>query len=177
MPINQALLVEFDHEMANTRRTLERVPEEKFGWKPHAKSGTMIWLAGHVAQIPSWGKETFERDSLDIAPPGQPPQQPKVPRSQKELLELFERSVAAGRAALAKASDEQMMQPWSLLATEKTIFTLPRIAVFRGFVMSHLIHHRAQLGVYLRLNDVAVPAIYGPSADEQTFGQATGARS
>ncbi len=174
MAINQALLGEFDHEMVNTRRTLERVPEEKFGWKPHAKSGTMIWLAGHVAHIPGWTKETFERDSLDIAPPGPPPQKAEAPRSRKELLELFEGNVAAGRAALAKASDDQMMQRWSLLAGGKTIFTMPRIAVFRGFVMSHLIHHRAQLGVYLRLNDVPVPALYGPSADEQTFGEAAG---
>ena len=86
MPMNQALLGEFDHEMANTRKTLERVPEDKFGWKPHAKSGTMIWLAGHVAQIPGWGKETFERDSLDIAPTGQTPVPPEPPKSRKELL-------------------------------------------------------------------------------------------
>ena len=170
MPMNQALLGEFDHEMANTRKTLERVPEDKFGWKPHAKSGTMIWLAGHVAQLPGWGKETFERDSLDIAPAGQTPVPPKPPKSRKELLELFDRCVVAGRAALAKATDEQMMKPWSLLSGGETVFTMPRIAVFRGFVMNHLIHHRAQLGVYLRLNDVPIPAIYGPSADEQSFG-------
>ncbi len=169
MPINQGLLGEFDHEMTNTRRTLERVPEDKFAWKPHAKSGTMIWLAGHVAQIPGWAKETVERDSLDIAPPGQPPPQPQIPGSRKELLELFDRSAAAGRAALAKASDEHLMKPWSLLSGGQTLFTMPRVAVFRSFVMNHLIHHRAQLGVYLRLNDVPVPAIYGPSADEQTF--------
>jgi len=170
MPMNQALLGEFDHEMANTRKTLERVPEDKFGWKPHAKSGTMIWLAGHVAQIPGWGKETFERDSLDIAPPGQTPAPPEPPKSRKELLELFDRCATAGRAALAKATDEQMMKPWSLLSGGETVFTMPRIAVFRSFVMNHLIHHRAQLGVYLRLNDVPIPAIYGPSADEQSFG-------
>ncbi len=175
MPINQALLGEFDHEMANTRRTLERVPEDKFSWKPHAKSGTMIWLAGHVAQIPGWAKEAVERDSLDFAPPGQPTPQPEIPRSRKELLELFDRSVAAGRAALSGVSDEHLMKPWSLLTGGKTIFTMPRIAVLRSFVMNHLIHHRAQLGVYLRLNDVPVPALYGPSADEQTFGQAAGA--
>ncbi len=169
MPINQGLLGEFDQEMANTRKTLERVPEDKFGWKPHAKSGTMIWLAGHVAQIPGWAKETMERDSLDIAPPGQPPAQPEIPRSRKELLERFDRSVAAGRAALLNASDDHLMKPWSLLSGGKTIFTMPRLVVFRGFVMNHLIHHRAQLGVYLRLNDIPVPAIYGPSADEGSF--------
>ncbi len=169
MPINQALLGEFDQEMANTRKTLERVPEDKFSWKPHAKSGTMIWLAGHVAHLPGWAKETLERDSLDVAPPGQPAAQPEVPKSRKELLELFDRSVAAGRAALSKASDEHLTKPWTLLAGGKTVFTMPRIVVFRSFVMNHLIHHRAQLGVYLRLNDIAVPAIYGPSADEGSF--------
>jgi uncharacterized damage-inducible protein DinB len=169
MPINQGLLGEFDHEMANTRKTLERVPEDKFSWKPHAKSGTMIWLAGHVAHIPGWAKETIERDSLDIAPRGQPPPQAELPGSRKELLELFDRSVAAGRAALSGASDEHLMKPWSLLASGKTILTMPRVAVLRGFVMNHLIHHRAQLGVYLRLNDIPVPSIYGPSADEGSF--------
>jgi len=169
MPINQGLLGEFDQEMANTRKTLERVPEDKFGWKPHPKSGTMIWLAGHVAQIPGWAKETMERDSLDIAPPGQPPVQPEIPRSRKDLLERFDRCVAAGRTALSTASDDHLMKPWSLLSGGKTIFTMPRIVVFRGFVMNHLIHHRAQLGVYLRLNDIPVPAIYGPSADEGSF--------
>ena len=169
MPMNQAFLAEFDHEVANTRKTLERVPEDKFGWKPHPKSGSMIWLAGHVAQIPGWCKETFTRNELDVAPPGQPPPTPATPKSRKELLEFFEKCVTAGRAALANATDDQMMKPWSLLVGGKTIFTMPRAVVFRGFVMNHMIHHRAQLGVYLRLNDVPVPAIYGPSADEQTF--------
>jgi uncharacterized damage-inducible protein DinB len=170
MPINQGLLAEFDQEMANTRKTLERVPENKFGWKPHAKSGTMIWLAGHVAQIPGWGKETLERAELDIAPVGQPPQPPPVIKTRKELLELFDRNATAGRAALAKATDDQMMKPWSLLSGGRNIFTMPRVAVFRGFVMNHLIHHRAQLTVYLRLNDIPVPGLYGPSADEGSFG-------
>jgi uncharacterized damage-inducible protein DinB len=170
MPMNQAFLAEFDHEMANTRKTLERVPEDKFGWKPHPKSGTMIWLAAHLAQIPGWPKETFERESLDIAPVDQPAAPPAAPKSRQELLALFDKCATAGRAALAKATDEQMMKPWSLLAGGKPVFTMPRAVVFRGFVMNHMIHHRAQLGVYLRLNDVPVPSIYGPSADEQSFG-------
>ena len=169
MPINQALLGEFDHEIVNTRRTLERVPDDKLNWKPHPKSGTMGWLAAHVAQLPGWAKETFTRTELDLAPAGQPPQPPPAPKSRKELLETFEKCVAAGRAALANASDEDMMKPWSLLMTGKVLLTLPRIAVYRGFVMNHLVHHRAQLGVYLRMNDVPVPALYGPSADENTF--------
>jgi len=170
MPMNQALLGEFDQEIANTRKCLERVPEDKFSWKPHPKSGTMIWLAGHVAQLPGWAKETFERTELDIAPVGQPQPQPPVLKTRKDLLDLFDKYSAAGRSALAKATDADMMAPWSLLSGGKTIFTMPRIAVFRGFVMNHLIHHRAQLTVYLRLNDIPVPALYGPSADEGSFG-------
>lgn len=164
--MNQALLGEFDHEMANTRKTLERVPEDKFGWKPHEKSMTMSRLASHLAEIPSWTVNAMESESLDLAPPGAPPYQPPNPKSRKEILDLFDKNVAAARAALGGVSDENLMKPWSLLMTGRTIFTLPRVAVFRSFVMSHAIHHRAQLGVYLRLNNIPVPAIYGPSADE-----------
>jgi len=92
-----------------------------------------------------------------------------VMTSRKQLLEEFDKRAAAGRAAIAGASDEELMKPWSLIANGKTIFTLPKVAVLRGFVMNHMIHHRAQLGVYLRLNNVPVPSIYGPSADEQVF--------
>ncbi|MGH9863192.1 MAG: DinB family protein [Candidatus Acidiferrales bacterium] len=166
MGMNQALLGEFDHEMANTRKTLERVPEDKFSWKPHEKSMTMSRLASHLAEIPSWTVNAMESESLDLAPPGAPPYQPPNPKSRKEILDLFDKNVAAARAALGGVSDENLMKPWSLLMTGRTIFTLPRVAVFRSFVMSHAIHHRAQLGVYLRLNNIPVPAIYGPSADE-----------
>ena len=169
MPIRDALLPEFDQEMKNTRRTLERVPEDKLTWKPHPKSGTMGWLAGHVANIPGWCKETINQDSLDLAPPGKPPMQQPAPKSRQELLELFDKNAKAGRAALSGAEDAHLMKPWSLLKGGTTLMTMPRVAVLRGFVMNHLIHHRAQLGVYLRLNDVPVPAVYGPSADEQPF--------
>jgi uncharacterized damage-inducible protein DinB len=167
MAMKDALLPEFDQEMANTRKSLERVPEDKLGWKPHPKSGTMGWLATHVASLPSWATETMANDSLDLAPNGVP-HAPTVPaKSREELLALFDKNVAAGRAAIAGASDEQFFKPWSLLSNGKTLMTMPRAAVLRGFVMNHLIHHRAQLGVYLRLNDVAVPGLYGPSADEK----------
>ncbi len=169
MPISQALLPEFDQEMANTRKTLERVPDDRFDWKPHPKSGTMGWLAGHVANIPGWAATSIEKDSLDIQPPGAPPPQMPVPRSRKEILDLFDQGSATARAAITSASDEHLMKPWTLLQGGKTIFTMPRIAVLRGFVMNHLIHHRAQLGVYLRLNDIPVPSTYGPSADEGSF--------
>jgi len=167
MPISQALLPEFDHEMANTRKALERVPEEKFGWKPHEKSMSMGRLATHVAELMGLVPSALESESFDFAPPGAPPRQPKTAASRAELLEVFDKNVASARAAIGAASDAQLMTPWTLLNSGKTIFCLPRVAVLRGMVMNHTIHHRGQLAVYLRLNDVPVPALYGPSADEQ----------
>ena len=169
MSISKTILPEFDHEMANTRKTLERVPGDKFAWKPHEKSMTLGGLATHLANIPSWTAQTFDRDELDIAPPGQPPYRLEEAKSRDALLEAFDKNVSSARAALEAATDENWKGKWSLLMTGKTIFTLPRTAVMRGFVMNHLIHHRAQLGVYLRLLDVPVPSIYGPSADEGGF--------
>ncbi len=169
MALNEALLPEFDKEMANTRKSLDRVPDDKFDWKPHAKSMTFRQLATHVASIPGWGAQIFATDSLDVAPVGAPPYQPPVVNSRQDLLELFDRDAAKAREALKGATDAQLMETWTLLAGGKTIFAMPRIAVFRSMIMNHLIHHRAQLGVYLRLNDVPVPAIYGPSADEGTM--------
>ena len=166
MALSQALLPEFDHEMANTRKTLERVPTDKFGWKPHEKSTTMGGLATHLANLPTWVMHAIEKDSIDIAPPGEPPLRTPHANTTEEIVETFDRNVAAARAAIGAASDEHLGKPWSLLSGGKTVMTLPRIAVLRSFVMNHTIHHRAQLGVYLRLNDVAVPSIYGPSADE-----------
>ncbi|MEK7404192.1 MAG: DinB family protein [Acidobacteriota bacterium] len=163
MPLSEALLPEFDQEMAHTRRTIERVPEDRLGWKPHEKSPTMLWLAGHLATLPLWGVVTIEKDSIDLAAPMP---RPPEPGTRQELLEAFDRNAAAARTLIAGATDERLLQPWSLLMAGRTVFTLPRIAVLRTMVMNHLIHHRAQLCVYLRLNDVAVPAIYGPSADE-----------
>jgi uncharacterized damage-inducible protein DinB len=166
MALNEGLLPEFDWEMANTRKSLERVPEDKLGWKPHDKSMTMGRLAIHLAVLPTWAVATMEQNSLDVAPPGAPPYRPPDAKSRKQILEIFDQNVAAARASIVQASDTQLLKPWTLLAGGKTIFTLPRIAVLRSSVMNHTIHHRAQLGVYLRLNNIAVPAIYGPSADE-----------
>lgn len=165
MPLRDALLPEFDHEMASTRKYFERVPEDKLTWKPHEKSGTMGWLASHVADIPGWASFTVNQDSIDIAPDGQHQPTPPV-TSRRELLDKFDKNIASARAAIAGAEDAVLLQPWSLLSTGKVLLTMPKIAVLRSFVMNHLIHHRAQLGVYLRLNDVPVPATYGPSADE-----------
>jgi len=166
MALNEALLAEFEHEMANTRKILERVPDDKFDWKPHAKSMPVRQLALHLALFPSWTTEIFDRTSLDIAPPGQPPYQPPVVNSRKELLEIFDRDLAKARKGLEGAGDRQLLENWTLLAGGKTIFTMPRMAALRSMVMNHMIHHRAQFGVYLRLNDIPVPGLYGPSADE-----------
>ena len=167
MTIAEGLLAEFDHEMANTRKTLERCPDGKFAWQPHLKSFAMGALASHVANLPGWVVETINRDSLDFAPVGEAPYREEEAKNAQELLARFDEKVTAARAALAGASNENLMGNWTLLAGGHKIFTMPRIAVLRSFVMNHMIHHRAQLGVYLRLNDIPVPGIYGPSADEQ----------
>lgn len=168
MAIKDGLLSEFDHEIATTRKVLERVPEGKPEFKPHDKSMAMDRLAGHIAELPGWAKETMLQDSIEMggAAAGAGPLKMT---SRKQLLEEFDKRAAAGRAAIASASDDAFMKPWSLIAGGKAVFTLPKIAVLRGFVMNHMIHHRGQLSVYLRLNDVPVPSIYGPSADEQVF--------
>lgn len=170
MAIAEALLPEFDQEAAGVRRTLERVPADKFDWRPHEKSGTMIWLAGHLANLPSWAVLTIEQDTLDLAPGGKPMPAPPEPATVGELVATFDREAAAARAAIAGAADDALMKPWTLLRNGTALMTLPKAAVVRSFVMNHLIHHRAQLGVYLRMNDVAVPSIYGPSADEAPPG-------
>jgi uncharacterized damage-inducible protein DinB len=169
MKISEALLPEFDQEMANTRKTLERVPDDKLGWKPHPKSFAMGPLAQHIATMVGWATDTIEKDSFDVAPPGAPPYQPPPVNSRADLLVVFDEGVAKARAALAGASDEHLMKPWSLLNGGKPMMTMPRVVVIRSFVLNHTIHHRAQLGVYLRLNDIPVPSIYGPSADEGAF--------
>lgn len=167
MAIAAELLPEFDQEMQKTRKALERVPDDKskFDWKPHAKSMPFLKLAGHVANIPEWTVYTLQRDVLDLATDGKQQQ----PTSKQEVLEIFDKHVKAARAELEKASDEHLMQPWSLKMGEQTFFTMPRATVIRSMVMNHSIHHRSQLCVYLRLHDIPVPALYGPSADETAF--------
>jgi uncharacterized damage-inducible protein DinB len=169
MKISETLLPEFDMEMANTRKTLERVPDDKLDWTPHEKSMTMRALASHLSNLASWPVFVIERDSLDVSPVGEDSLRTPPVNSAQEAVAEFDKNVAAARAAIAGASDEDLLQPWSLVAGGKNIFTMPRIATLRGMVMNHTIHHRAQLGVYLRLNDVPVPSIYGPSADENIF--------
>ncbi len=166
MSIKDALLPEFDHEMATCRRVIERVPEDKYDYKPHERSMSMGALASHLATMPTWANASIGQDSLDLAG-GFTPFQPKT---NAELLEAFDKNVAAARSAIAGASDETFMQSWSLKNGDKTLMTMPKVAVVRSFVMNHVIHHRGQLSVYLRLNNVPVPSIYGPSADEGSMG-------
>ena len=166
MAIKDMLLPEFDQEMAGTRKTLERVPEGKPDFRPHEKSMTLARLAGHVAEVPLWAVMTLTRDTLDLAPAGQPQMQAGVMTTRAALLADFDARVAEARKALENTSDADFMKPWSLLKGGHTLMTMPRIVVMRSFVMNHLIHHRAQLGVYLRMNNVPLPSIYGPSADE-----------
>lgn len=167
MTLAEILLPEFDQEMAGARKVLERVPEEKFGWKPHEKSFSMGKLAAHLAEIPVWATSAVEVDELDLAPADGPAYKSPEATSSAELLAMFDQNVAKARAALAGASDAKLWETWSLLMTGKIIFTMPRYTVIRSFVLNHLVHHRAQLGVCLRLNDIPVPGLYGPSADEQ----------
>jgi uncharacterized damage-inducible protein DinB len=167
MAMNQALLGEFDHEMANARKTLERVPDAQFDWKPHAKSFSMGALAGHIAFIPHWAKATIDTPQFDVNPVGGQPVQTPAMKTRADVLAFFDKGVAEARAALAGVSDQSLMTPWSLLSGGNTIFTMPRIAVLRSMIMNHMVHHRGQLTVYFRLNDVPVPALYGPSADEK----------
>ena len=168
MALRDALLPEFETEMASTRRMLERVPESRLAFKPHPKSPTMTWLASHVADIPGWVAETVNKDELDFAPEGKPAPKLTEVTSNAQLLEIFDRKVAAGHSAIAGVSDERLAGPWTLRMGSRVFFTMSRAQVLRSFVMNHLIHHRAQLGVYLRLNDVAVPGMYGPTADDRT---------
>ena len=172
MAIREALLPEFDQEMASTGKTLERVPDDKFAWKPHEKSGTLGWLAGHVATLPGLVEKAITQDELSFPPAGQAPAAPAwaAPPNRKELLEAFDKLVAEARAAIAETSDADFMKPWTLRKGEQKLISMPKAAVVRSFFMNHLIHHRAQLGVYLRLNDIPVPSIYGPSADENPMG-------
>jgi uncharacterized damage-inducible protein DinB len=166
MAIRDALLPEFDHEMATARKVIERVPEDKFAYKPHDKSMTMGALASHIADMPSWATVSIAQDSLDMASGFKPFQA----ASSAELLAVFDQNVAAARAAIAGVNDETLMKNWSLKRGEQTLMTMPKIAVVRSFMLNHVIHHRGQLSVYLRLNNVPVPSIYGPSADEGSMG-------
>jgi uncharacterized damage-inducible protein DinB len=169
MSISQALLPEFEQEMDGTRRTLERVPDDRMDWKPHEKSMPLGDLAAHLANVPSWAVHVVREEAIDIAAPDGSPLRIPRSRSRAETLAAFDKNVAAAREAISEATDEHLFKQWTLLHGGRTVFMRPRAEVLRVSVMNHLIHHRAQLGVYLRLCDIPVPSIYGPSADEGGF--------
>jgi uncharacterized damage-inducible protein DinB len=166
LTIRDALLQEFDIELPFTRRSLERVPVDKFDWKPHEKSMTLGWLATFLALVPTWGVMAIEKDEFDptAASGGK---KPSLPTSSSELLGMFDQNYAAFRAALAGTSDAHLQTKWTLRSRGDVWFTETRWLVLREYILNHIVHHRAQLGVYLRLQGIAVPAIYNDSADEK----------
>lgn len=165
MSYAETLLPEFDQEMASTRKVLERVPEDKLDWKCHPKSNTIGWNANHVAEIPGWVAGTLQQLEWDVAPVGGEGYKIPTYKTRQEILAFFDKNVAEARAAIQQVKDEDLPVIWSLKQGGQTLLAMPRAAVMRTFVMNHLIHHRAILTVYLRLNDIPVPGMYGPSGD------------
>ena len=168
MAIAESILPEFDHETATTRTLLERVPAEKAEWQPHVKSMSLGKLAMHIANLPNWATITLERTEFDTNPPDGPRVTTPGYESGARLLQIYDANVSAARALLVRTTDGQFMVQWTLKSGGKTMFSMPRIAVFRSFVLNHAVHHRGQLSVYLRLLDVPIPNIYGPTADTQS---------
>lgn len=166
MPYNKAFLAEFHYETGLTRKILQRIPADKLSWAPHGKSMSLARLATHIADIHGWPVFMLGTSELDMATTSLAP----VPLdTTEEVLQRFEQNISNTVAAMQDASDEQTEMPWTLRHGEQTIFSMPRKQVLRGMILSHVVHHRGQLSVYLRLLDVPVPFIYGPSADEQVF--------
>lgn len=167
MRISEMVLPEFDHEMANTRKVLERVPDGKGDYKPHSKSFSLGHLAQHVSRLPGWTARTLDNTEFDVAPASGSVFPGYSNEKTAKLLTDFDKNVGDARAAIARTTDEEFQVPWSFKRAGRVIFTMPRYGVLRSMMLNHLIHHRAQLQVYLRLNDVPVPGMYGPSADER----------
>ncbi|QDV25134.1 DinB family protein [Aureliella helgolandensis] len=161
MSFSQMILPEFEQEMASTRRVLEQVPDDKLDWKAHPKSNTIGWNANHLVEIPGWVAGTLANLSWDI----EGYETPNL-RSRAEILAAFDKNVAEACAALNSTTDAAVSQMWSLKSGDNVLMTMPRSVVIRSFVINHTIHHRAHLCVYLRLNDLPVPGMYGPSGDE-----------
>jgi uncharacterized damage-inducible protein DinB len=168
MKISELLLPEYDAEIATTRKVLERVPDdEDWGsWKPHPKSFPMAHLAQLVAMLPGWVTMTLEKTELDIAPK-EGPRTGYTIETTATLLALFDKNAKEGRVALVRATDADFQVPWTLKAAGNAVMTQPRYMILRQMVLNHLVHHRAQLGLYLRLAGEKVPSMYGPTADEK----------
>lgn len=167
MGLAKILLSELEYEAAATRKCIERFKDDQLSFKPHERSMSAGQLISHLAEIPGWIAATFKMDELDLSPPGGTPYTAPLHPTVADILAVFDKNVAEGKEVLAGVEDSAFGEPWSLLSGGHTIFTMPRAAVMRSFVLSHMIHHRGQLSVYLRLLDIPVPSIYGPSADEQ----------
>ena len=164
MAVKDTLLPEFDQEMAATRQVLERLPETAFGWRPHPGGYDLGGLAAHLAQIPQWGSSILCRDDHDLAMPGAS----VAPLATvTAVLDRFDTHVREVRAALVEMADGQLLAPWSLRRGAHLVLSMPRIAALRAFVLHHSIHHRGQLTVYLQLQDVPLPPLYGPTALDQ----------
>ncbi len=163
MGMVDAMVEELKHEATSTRRLLERVPEEHFDWQPHEKSMSLQALASHVVDGISWALPTLAQDEMTIDPETFTPW---IGGSVAELLSKFDENVEAAVEAMSAASDERLLQPWTMKVGDQVAFSMPRVVVLRSFVLNHTIHHRGQLDVYLRLKDVPLPQIYGPTADE-----------
>jgi uncharacterized damage-inducible protein DinB len=168
MTLADLFSAQLEREAAVSRRALERVPEGRADWKPHEKSMPLGYLATLVATMPSWIAFTVQQDELDLNPPGGSGYRPPAWTTNAELRQVHERAVAEGREALHATSDEHLSRPWRLLVGGRVVQEQPRHVVL-GDTFTHLAHHRGQLTVYLRLNGVPVPSIYGPSADDRTF--------
>ncbi len=166
MNVAPTLLPEFEQETANTRKVLERIPDDKIEWKAHPKSNSIGWVASHLVNIPGWVEGIMTQDAWDIHPPGGEMYVTKQLTNRQDILAEFDNNVASAKKALSSATDEELAKTWSLLMQGNAMFTMPRLAALRTWVFSHSIHHRAFLCVYLRLNDVPVPGMYGPSGDE-----------
>ena len=169
MTLTQMFLEELEAEAPATRRVLERVPDGRADWKPHPKSMPMGYLATLVATLPSWVTMTIKQDELDLNPVGKPSPTPPTMATSRELVQAFDQAVAKARDALAGTSDEHLRTSWRLLVAGTVVMEQPRYVVIRDSALNHLAHHRGQLTVYLRLNEVAVPSVYGPTADEKAF--------
>ena len=161
--ISSALIAEMEHEAKTTRTCLERVPADKFDWKPHEKSMEFGKLAAHIAEMFGWTPATLQQAELDFS---KMDYKPFAPKTTEDLLQFFDKTVAEAIDVLKNTGDEVFLEDWTMRNGEQVYFTMPKAVVMRSFVMNHIVHHRGQLSVYLRLNDIAVPAIYGPSADE-----------
>lgn len=166
MALTDALLPEYDHEMSVTRKLLERVPEQDFGWKPHDRSYSLGQLGAHLANIPNWVGTIVDLEAFDLPAAPAADGSPRLPTSRAGLLETFDKNIAAARAKIAGKTDAELLVGWTLKKGGRVVFTVPRIAALRSFVMNHSIHHRGQLSVYLRLRNVPLPMMYGPTADE-----------